>query len=85
MGYHLIEIPRGKYGEVSKIEEEVVELKDAIMQGNRIMELVELSDLIGAIEGYLRIQHPSYTIKDLLIMAKATERAFQDGTRKPAN
>jgi hypothetical protein len=83
MGYHLVEIARGKYGQISKIEEELLELKDASSQGNRIMELIELSDMVGAISGYLGVFHPSYTINDLIIMAKATERAFKDGTRKP--
>ncbi len=82
MGYHLKEIKRGRYGEVSKIEEELNELKDALDQGNRIMELVELSDMIGAIRGYLNSYHPDFTLTDLIIMADATERAFKDGTRK---
>jgi hypothetical protein len=82
MGYHLTKIPRGKYGEVSKIEEELHELKDALNQGNRIMELVELSDLVGAIKGYLYNYYPEFTITDLIVMADATERAFKDGTRK---
>ncbi len=85
MGYHLNEIPRGIYGEVSKIEEELAELKDACQQGNKVMELVELSDMVGAIIGYLRHYHPGYGLCDLLVMAQATERAFKDGTRKSAN
>lgn len=81
MGYHLADIPKGVYGEVSKIEEEVCELKDAQAQGNKVMELVELSDLIGAIRGYLRKYHKDYTIQNLLTMADATERAFSSGYR----
>ena len=53
-GYHIANIPKGEYGEVSKIEEEIAELKDATSQGSKIMELVELSEIYGAIEGYLR-------------------------------
>ena len=82
MGYHLDKIPRGHYGEVSKIEEEFHEFKDAVSQGNRIMELVELSDLMGAIRGYLYSYHTGFTLTDLILMADATERAFKDGTRK---
>lgn len=52
-GYHLREIPRGTYGELSKIKEEIEEIEDSIAQGCKVMELVELSDLYGAIEGYL--------------------------------
>jgi len=85
MGYHLAEIPHGKFGEISKIEEELNELKDAESQGNRIMELVELSDLMGAIRGYLYNYHPNFTLTDLIVMADATERAFKDGARKARN
>lgn len=46
------------------------------------MELIELSDLIGAIKGYLDKYHKNYSINDLLIMSEATERAFKDGTRR---
>lgn len=83
MGYHLKEIPRGVYGEASKIEEELAEFLDAKSQNNRIMELVELSDLIGAISGFLEKNHPGYAIGDLIVMSQATHRAFEDGTRKP--
>lgn len=85
MGYHLVEILRGKYGELSKLDEELAELKDAAKQGNRIMELVELSDLIGAIAGYLKNYHPGYSVNDLIIMSQATDRAFEDGTRQSRN
>jgi hypothetical protein len=82
MGYHLNTISRGSYGEISKIEEELHEFKDAVSQSNRIMELLELSDLIGAVCGYLERYHSGFTIDDLLAMARATRRAFEDGTRK---
>jgi hypothetical protein len=51
-GYHITSIQKGKNGEVSKIKEEILELKDAELQKSKIMALVELSDLIGAIELY---------------------------------
>lgn len=53
MGYHRKEIPKGVYGEFSKIEEEFLELKDACEQDAKIMELCEISDLYGAIEAYV--------------------------------
>lgn len=81
MGYHLKPIPKGEFGEISKIEEELLELKDANEQGIVIMELVELSDLIGAIRGYLDKYHPDIGLKDLIEMAEATSSAFEDGTR----
>lgn len=81
-GYHLDSIPKGKYGDISKIEEEVAELKDAAKQECKIMILVELSDIIGAIEGYLTTVSPGTTIKDLIDMTKITRRAFESGERK---
>jgi hypothetical protein len=81
-GYHLAEIPRGQYGKVSKIKEEVFELEDAVNQNNKVMALVELSDIILSIEGYLEQEYGNkVTLQDLLIMAKATRRAFDAGHR----
>ena len=51
-GYHLTEIKKGTIGELSKIVEELKEFKDAQYQSAKIMILVELSDLIGAIDLY---------------------------------
>lgn len=82
VGYHLNYIKRGEFGEVSKIEEEVRELLDSIEQNNKIMALVELSDIIGAIKGYLVKHHPCFSLEDLVIMSDATSRAFQNGVRK---
>ena len=81
MGYHINEIPRGVYGEFSKINEEFLEAQDAYAQGNSIMVLLELSDLVGAIEAYC-IQH-NMTLVDIIKMKESTHRAFLDGTRKP--
>lgn len=81
-GYHVSPIPQGVFGEFSKIEEEVAELKDAREQGCGIMELVELADLFGAIRGYLANYHPEITMRDLEVMAGITERAFTNGARQ---
>ena len=83
MSYHLQPIPTGQYGEISKIEEELLELKDAQAQGVKIMELNELSDLIGAIEGYVEKHHAGFTLQDLIAMQKTTRRAFESGHRTP--
>lgn len=80
-GYHLTEIKKGRIGEISKIQEELDELKDAHSQGVKVMELVELSDLIGAVEAYLEENHRGYTVEDLLEMSKVTRRAFENGHR----
>ena len=82
MSYHLTKIPQGVYGEISKIEEELAELKDASEQQCKIMVLCELSDLIGAIEGYLLKYHPNFTLDDLLLMKDITSNAFKSGSRK---
>jgi len=80
-GYHIAPIPRGVLGELSKIGEEFSELFDAANQGVRVMELVELADLYGAIESYLLNKHPGTTMEDLAAMSAVTKRAFQNGHR----
>lgn len=81
-GYHLVEIKKGKIGTSSKIREELEELEDAEMQGAKIMCLVELSDMLGAIEAYLELQAPGTTMEDLLHMSRITQRAFKNGKRQ---
>ena len=81
MGYHKADIPRGKYGEASKITEEYDEFIDAINQDNPLMALQELSDLIGAIEGYA--SKYNMTLDDLLTMHKVTKKVFLEGHRTP--
>ncbi len=82
-GYHLSEIPRGEYGEISKILEEAAELKDAMEQGARLMCLIEMSDMLGAIEGYLKNHYAGQiTMEDLMDMSYITQRAFESGARK---
>lgn len=81
-GYHLREFDRGVYGESSKILEEVLELQDAEEQNARIMGLHELSDILGAIYGYLRKHYPDMKFEDLITMANITRRAFESGHRK---
>lgn len=81
-GYHKKVIARGEYGKISKIKEEVAELEDALEQGNKIMALVELSDLLGAITGFLKQEfNGEITLRDLKVMSKATKRAFRSGRR----
>ncbi len=83
MGYHLKEITKGKIGESSKIREELEELEDAEAQDNKVLAICELSDLYGAIEQYILAKFGGeLTMKDLKKMARATAKAFQDGSRK---
>ena len=81
MGYHKRKITKGVFGDSSKILEEVEELIDSEEQKAKIMVLNELSDIVGAIRGYLDKQHPSITLVDLIKMADLTKSSFEDGER----
>lgn len=80
MGYHINAIPKGELGEFSKVEEEFLELHDALQQANSVMILCELADLIGAIEAYAGKWN--ITLDDLIVMKERTKSAFKDGSRK---
>jgi len=81
MGYHINKIQKGIFGEFSKIQEEWDELTDARNQGGKILELCELSDLYGAIEGYIKNRY-QISMDDLKQMSEMTQSAFLDGSRK---
>jgi len=82
MGYHLRKIEtQGVFGEPSKIREELEELEEAIEQDNRILALVELSDLYGAIEAVAETMGSN--IAELRLMSAATKRSFLEGERTP--
>lgn len=49
--WHKKKIEKGIYGQFSKVLEEVQEAEDALEQENHLMHLIELSDIIGAVEG----------------------------------
>jgi hypothetical protein len=79
LGYANIPIKKQKIGTINKIEEECREYIDALKQNNPIMSLVELSDLLGAINEYSNKFNLS--LYDLLEMSMVTKRAFNEGTR----
>lgn len=79
MAYHLNEIPKGQFGEFSKIREEFLELEDAVSQNDPILTLVELSDLLGAIEEYAKRWNIS--MNDLVSFSRKTKSAFKEGKR----
>ena len=81
IGYHLTEIEKGVLGDSSKILEEILELQDAEKQDCKVMALVELSDLIGAVMAYLEKHHAGIELYDLESMALITKRAFENGRR----
>jgi hypothetical protein len=78
-GYHIRTITRGVLGDISKIREELEELEDAHEQGVVLMELVELSDLYGAVKA--RVEKLGHSMDDLARMSAVTERAFKNGRR----
>ncbi len=80
MGYHIRTIAKGILGQTSKIREELEELEDAIEQNVKIMALVELSDLYGAVKAMATTL--GTTMEELKAMQEVTARAFQDGSRK---
>ncbi len=82
MAYHISDIKKGEYGTSSKIQEEIEELMDAEKQKAKIMAIIELSDIIGSVQGYLEKNYPYLTIFDLIKMSDITRSAFMDGTRK---
>lgn len=79
--YHTKVIPRGEFGEVSKIREELAEVEDAIEQNNPLLILCELADMLGAIEGY-SLKHHNISLMELYKMTELTRRAFESGQRK---
>jgi len=82
-GYHLQNIPKGLYGDLSKVREEFHELADAYEQNSRIMVLHELSDLYGAIEAFLDNEFEGkINMDDVKQMSDITKRAFASGERK---
>ena len=81
-GYHINKIEKRNYGTLGKIQEEAEELLDAHRQGSKVMQLIELSDLYGAIEGYLEELFPGMKMHDLKKFSDITKRAFRNGDRK---
>lgn len=76
------QIKRGTYGEITKVMEEAHEALDADAQGAKVMVLQELSDIIGAVQGYLEKHAPGYTLEDLIRMSHITRHVFESGHRK---
>lgn len=79
MGYHKKEITKGVLGEFSKIKEEFEELEDAVEQKDSILTLCELSDMIGAIEEYLK--RWNMNLDTLKNFSDKTKSAFKEGKR----
>ncbi len=79
MGYHNRKITKGILGTISKVKEEIEEFEDAQEQKNKILQIVELSDIYGALE---KLAEQYYlTMDDLKKMSDKTKSAFMDGDR----
>jgi len=79
MSYHTREIEKGILGEFSKIREEFEELEDAVLQEDSILTLCELSDMIGAIEEYLK--RWNMDLQTLKSFSDKTKSAFKENKR----
>lgn len=79
MGYHTKEIKKGILGEFSKIREEFEELEDAVLQEDTILTLCELSDMVGAIEEYLK--RWNMNLATLQTFSDKTKSAFKENKR----
>lgn len=79
-GYHVRAIAKGVLGKPSKIREELEELEDAEAQGVRLMAMVEMADLYGALRACAK--EYGLTMEDLSRMSDVTERAFANGHRR---
>ena len=75
------QIFKGKIGEFSKIQEEFEELKDAIEQGDRVLTICELTDLIGAIEFYSS-NYFNLSLNDLKAFSDKRKQSFLNETNK---
>lgn len=80
MSYHTRDIEKGIIGEFSKIKEEFEEAEDAFKQGDSILTICELSDMVGAIEEY--IKRWNLDLISLKQFSDKTKSAFREGKRK---
>ena len=76
MKFHKAIIQKGIYGELSKIKEELDEAYDAESQNQDLMLLIELSDIIGAVEGVSK-KYGS-TLKQLIAFAKLRSKVAKE-------
>jgi|TARA_R110000782_G_scaffold54693_2_gene115751 hypothetical protein len=79
MGYHTKEIKKGFIGHFSKIKEEFEEAEDAFNQNDEILIICELSDMVGAIEEYIKRWNLDLT--SLKKFSDKTKSAFKEGKR----
>lgn len=79
MGYHTKKIEKGTIGHFSKIKEEFQEAEDAFEQSDEILIICELSDMVGAIEEY--VKRWNLDLISLKKFSDKTKSAFKEGKR----
>ncbi len=75
--WHKRKIVKGNLGEISKIQEEVEEALDAEEQGQKVMLLIELADIVGATG--LVAEKYGMTLDDLVAFAKLRSEVMRNG------
>lgn len=75
--FHKRDIPEGVFGDFSKIEEEFFEAKDAVEQDVKVMLLIELTDLLGAIRGYMDKNYPGIGFDGLVKMMQLHHKVIE--------
>jgi hypothetical protein len=72
---HSQNIPKAELGTIAKIQEELSEAIDAEGQGLDLLVLIELSDIVGAVEAYAKKKY-NFSLDQLLLFAR-----WKSGTR----
>jgi hypothetical protein len=81
-GYHTQFIPKGEYGEFSKVEEEFEELKDAwLNRESSVLSVCELSDLYGAMEAFAEITL-HMPMSEVIKFSELTKEVYQNRPQK---
>lgn len=83
--WHVREIKKGVYGELSKIQEELDEAVDAEEQGQTLMLFYELADIVGAVGGVAKKYNIAmediikfYQLRNRIIEEENAEKAKQE-------
>ena len=73
--FHVMPVRRGTYGELSKVQEELDEALDAETRGQKLLLMIELSDIIGAVAGVA--ERHGYSLDDLIQFSELRRNVFR--------
>lgn len=73
--FHVMPVRQGTYGELSKIQEELDEALDAETRGQKLLLMIELSDIIGAVAGVA--ERHGYSLDDLIQFSELRRNVFR--------